>query len=280
MAQYIPLISISLLHTFFNRPADFNINMMPTVNSQKIISNCDLLFTYSNKIATISYNKQFSAALLEYAKDNEAIFLKVITTDSKFYTYTDINHKHNSTLYFETSTNAKKQKQGFLSESEFISNKDSIEINDSKLQGILDKKDHITPPVAIIKINLQSLLINNTIPDHQFTYTVTFEAKKIFWRYNLIAKNNNNFDSILIKDHTKKIDFAQKQNVILSDGSNAIQITSNASIPLLKFPNQQFSLVGIKNQIETIIINTLETPSINNITKENNRDISDIYIYF
>lgn len=279
MADYKKLVEISIYHSFFNSNECKSLSVIPAGDTKTFFHKTDLIFNTIGNKTTVHYNADFIQSLLAYKNDNIKLFFKLIKTDHSFLSYTELEPMQGKILYFDSSSTRNIEDQLYLNSAEFVTADDSKNINDKLFSNVLSREEQVKLPVGVICINLSDLFLNDILTDNKNHYAIQFKTRQTYWRYNIIQRNNNPFDNLIIKDNRQNIEFSGNESVKLSNGHQANRIISTQPIPYYQYQDQQFDLVGIKDNQETILMKQLETPDIKNFSKENNKRISELYIY-
>lgn len=281
MAGYKRLFDISLNHSFFNQNECSRLSFVPTTHTKSFLHKADLIFHCSESRMSVSYNTGFTGSLVAYKADDIDLIFKIKSSDPFFYNYTDLEHGHGKTLYFDSSLAHPDGENHCLSLADKVTSDDERDISDEIFRDILTRADRIIIPFGVISIGLTNLLPDGIILDHDFNnhYVIKFGARQTYWRYNVIQRNDKVFDDIIIKDSRQEIAFSGNGRTKLSNGSIANQIISNQPISLHEFSNHHFDLIGIKDNQETLLVNRLDVPDIKMINKDNDMKISELYIY-
>jgi hypothetical protein len=281
MAGYKKLFDISISHSFFNNDECARLSVVPISNTKNFFHKADLLFHRSERGISVSYNTGFTESLLAYKADDIKLIFTIKSKDPFFFNYTDLEHEHGKTLYFSSSLAHQDGDNLFLSVSDYVTADDERSISDEIFNDILTKKDRISVPVGIICIDLSNLIPDGKAMDVAYInhYTLRFNTRHTYWRYYVIQKNNIVFDDLIIKDSKQEITFSGDGKVKLSNGVLASQITSKQPISLKEFSDRHFDLIGIKDRQETILINRLDVSDIKMVAKDDNKKVSELYIY-
>ncbi|MDR3705688.1 MAG: hypothetical protein P4L28_07280 [Paludibacteraceae bacterium] len=279
MADYKKLVEISIYHSFFKNNECKNLSVIPSGDTKTVFHKTDLIFNTTGNKNTVYYNADFIESLLAYKNDDIKLFFKLIKTDHSFSACTELEPMQGKILYFDSSSTRNIEDQLYLNSSEFVTANDSKDVNDELFNNVLTRVERVKLPVGIICINLSDLILNDNLTDNKNHYAIQFKARQTYWRYNIIQTNNNPFHNLIIKDNRQNIEFSENESVKLSNGDQANRIISTQPIPHCQYQDQQFDLVGIKDNQETILMKQLETPDIKNVSKENNKRISELYIY-
>lgn len=110
-------------------------------------------------------------------------------------------------------------------------------------------------------------------------YTIRFKAQQTYWRYNVIQRNNNVFDNLIIRDTKQEVEFSVSERVKLSNGTSANQIISKQPVLLNEYSDRHFDLIGLKGNQEILLASKLDIPDIKMVAKDGNKRISDLYVY-
>lgn len=282
MAGYKKLYDINLSHLFFHDAICKNLSILPTVQTRQIFHNADLIFNVTKNGASVYFNENSTHSLKAHLDDEIEFCFKLKSNDPFFYNYTDLDHVYGNTLFFDSSKAHKLQDTLILSAGDIITSKDEVGIKDNLLKDIISREDKIAVPVGFIVVKLTDLITEHEAFDSYKPnrYSLTFKEKQTYWRYNFIKQNAIDYDVLKIQDNDQLYEFSEINRVRLSNGVIADQITSKKPISIHEFSEQNFNLIGIKDKQEKIIIKKLNAPGIMQITKENEKIISELYVYY
>lgn len=241
--------------------------------------NIGLVFKFSQNKLTIFYNESFTEAIRACSANNEFLLFYIEADDALFYTISDSLPRYGEIFFFSSAKAKRKATANILSDSEFVNVQDLVSVNDSKIFPYKKNINSRRAPLGLIKINLSDLFDDRSKLIVCNSYNLKFKARSSFWRYNIINRNNKPFDTFNITDVKSQISFSVGDLFQLSSSDCAIPLTSNKQIVMKEIPDNQFNLLGYSNKSEVLLIKNLEFPNIKNLTKEKNRDISNIYIY-
>lgn len=282
MASYKTLFNVNLQHSFFNESECRVLSFIPTNFTTRFLHNADLVIKTVKQGISVSYNTDFTKSLEAYFDDDIVFSFIIKSRDPYFYNYTDFDHVKGKSLYFNSAQTREKDDELILSNEDFVTAIDEKVIDDNVFDDILSKQDRISNPVGIVIIRLSDLITEDIIPSSYIAkkYRINFNAKSTFWRYNLIKRNDIDYDKLFIQDIEQKIKFDQKGQVSLSNGVIANQIESDQAIMLKEFSDCQLNLIGIKDKKEKILIKRLNVPDTKQYKIEQEKKISDLYVYY
>ena len=92
---------------------------------------------------------------------------------------------------------------------------------------------------GIIEISLQTSAntqFEKVLGSH---FKIRLDARKVFWTYYFVSKNNNYFKNISVFIGKDKLNFSDGEKVILPNNQTATKITSQNTIPLAKFYGEE-----------------------------------------
>jgi hypothetical protein len=281
MAGYKRLFDIYITHSFFNNEECSRLLITPISSTANLFYKADLVFNSFRGGISISYNSDFSQALLAYNEDDIQLTFKIKSNDPYFYNYTDLEHERGKTLFFDSSLARKEGDNLCLTASDFVTSADERPISDKTFINILARTDKITAPVGIINIGLSNLIPDGQVMDSDLKnrYTIKFKAQQTYWRYYIIQRNDNVFDDLIIRDSKQEVEFSVSERVKLSNGAFANRIITRQPVLLSEYSDRHFDLIGIKGNQEILLINKLDMPDIKTMAKDGNNRISDLYVY-
>lgn len=282
MGGYKRLFELRINHAYFKNEDCSVLQIIPSEQTKEFFSKTDLLLSKISNGVSISYNSDFMYALLAYQDDDITLGFTIQSVDSFFENYTESGRFRDRSLYFSSSSVIEKDGVNQLTKEEYVSDQDSLVISDPIFQEVFNKIDFITPPIGIITIHLKDIVLGMKVDDDlpSKRYLLKFKSKATYWRYNIIKRNDFDYDELTIRDNDKEITFSGKKMVSLANGEFANQIISQQPILLQEYSDYHFNLLGIKGKQERLIIKKLFYPDVKQIVVEEDKSISDLYVYY
>lgn len=282
MSAFHEIFNIQLYHSFYEDSSCYGLKIIPDKYTESILKNSKAIYRNQPNGIRISQDSGFISALKAFRDENAYLLFKVFLKDNYFYNYTDILHKQDRIFFFDSSTATKKENERILTRTDEVSEEDQVNLSSFKYSSSLSKEEINVPLFGIIKVGLKDILSENYNPEmHKpINLSIRFRAKSTYWRYNFIDSNNNQFDELYIIDNNKKVSFETFKRLTLSNGQDFGQITSSQPISHHEKSRNHFRLLGKKDKQEKLILNKLSIPNYKHLIKENNKIITETYVYY
>lgn len=281
MSTYKELFNIVMNHSYYEDSRCRAVTLLATDETKTFFYNADIITRKSGNKINFLYNTEFTPALIAGTEDKVSLKYKLSLSDLLFFNFTDIIYKKGYAFYLNPNlTNGQKDKS-LLSKNEFVSSDDLKLATDDVFHGHIRKSDPISDFIGLIEINLSDIGFSKTETNFvPISFNLNFNAKTTYWRYHIISKNDIKYDNLSIRDSLNKITFSKVKETTLSNGETAGQITSEQTIALNESTNHHFNLYGTLDKMEKLIIKNLRHPDIKNLSIEENKNISEMYVYY
>ena len=263
MSDYQTLFDIQIAHDYFVGELCACLEYIPTDTTVRIMRNTGLVMRKSNHGFWVAFDRDYRDAMqLQLAETGEGLDLvfKVYTTDPQFRTYTEpFSESTQGVLYFTnrimpSSANHKAR----LHAGKVVSTEDFLEVEAEELQGVLDRKDRLIPPVSVIRIHADQR--SNPLFDKKNnakspSFTVQFTARRTYWKY-FLQGNKADVDAFIF-DPDGRVEFDATGPDRLADGSSVLTYRSKQSIPMNERFDFRFQLKQRKNGIDKVLYKQL-----------------------
>ncbi len=278
MSAFYEIFNIRLYHSFYEDAICYGLKILPDSRTATILKNARAIFRNQPNGICVAHDSGFISALEAFRNEDTYLLFKICLIDEYFYNYTDLLHRHDKILYFDFSKATKKENEFLLSLKAEVSEEDQVDLSTLNFS----KAEKIVPPFGLIKINLKDIIEENYSPEtlNTINISIRFRSKSTFWRYKLIDTNNNQFEELYIIDNNKQVSFAAFERMTMSSGQPFAQITSSQPVSLQEKSKNHFRFVGKKDNQEKLIINKLGYPDYKHIIKENDKIITETYVYY
>ncbi len=224
------LTQVQFKHSYFSDKVFNGLAVSIDADTQRTLSNLGLLYKAFNGGFYILYDKNLANNPRERA---DVLSEKVILNftlelrDSSFYNYTAglPQQIDNSIYHFHNTLNST---SGSLHAADYVSEKDVVELSDSR-------HHFMKKPFGKI-----SLLVN---PGMSAEYQIAFEARQTYWRYILIGDYLQNLNSPAILDDQDTNIFGDHFEITLPDAKKALGFVSTDKLNLSQKPSKIYRLV-------------------------------------
>lgn len=261
VSKYRKVISVSILHSFFNDSILKYIDIKPSVKTLKLMKSYGLIFRNTNGgFVILSENdERYTGSIF-----NGSIFLefKLSFLDKYFINYTDIPFENYNIFIFENNY------------SDLLHKNSIVDINCVK------NSDEQLSAKIILKIDENYGYFGNTNidPFGPVDYKIIFNSRKITLRYNLIV-NTNNINSYYITNEDENFRLDDFKNRILNSGKNVYSLVYSKEIQCKEFYDFRFYLKKDDSFFKSFTL-PLPHPDIKNISHDltNNMFYADIFV--
>ena len=111
------------------------------------------------------------------------------------------------------------------------------------------------------------------------TFLINFDARSVFWRYNIVNKNNIIVNILSIATNNNKIKFVRQGNVNTANFPTYVFVSESA-IKTQQYGMEEFNLVISEDGDNgKKVIESCSIPSISTLKTEENRDYISTYVY-
>jgi hypothetical protein len=290
MSDYQTLFDIRIAHDYFVEGKCPCLDFVPTDKTLRILRNTGLLMRESGRGLWLAYDRERQEALqLHLAEDAEELDLvfKVYTNDPQFRTYTEpFSESIRGVLYFTNRVLSSAKTRGLtLHSGKTVSSRDLVDLEAEQLEGILERKDRLMPPVCVIRIHADKR--NNPLFDKKLNakvpcFNLRFTSRQTYWKYYL--QEDKTGEDIYIFDPEGRIEFESTGPDILANGKAVSSYRSRQSIPLQQRFDFRFQLKERRNGVEKVLYRQLPFARVNQTGKEVVAQqaiaVSEIYINF
>tara|TARA_Y100000991_G_scaffold64232_1_gene47959 strand:- start:5602 stop:6441 length:840 start_codon:yes stop_codon:yes gene_type:complete len=261
VSNYKKVISVDILHNFFNDGFIKYIDIKPSLNSIKLMKNYGLVFRKKNAgfVILSENNERFKGSIF-----NGSILLefKLSFLDKYFLNYTDIEFENYNLLVFENNY------------SNLLHKNNTVDIS------CIRSSDEKFSAKILLKIDEKYGFFGNTkLETHDSVdYKINFNSRKISLRYNLIL-NTNNINSYYITNDDETFRLDEFRNRILSSGKNVYSIVYDEKIQCKELYDFRFYLKKEDSFFKSFLL-PIAHPDVKNISHDsvNNMFYADIFV--
>ena len=261
ISNYKKVLSVDILHNFFNDSLIKYIDIKPTAITLNLLRSYGLLFR--NKAAgfvILSENdERYNGSIF-----NGTIILefKLSFLDKYFINYTDIPYQNNNKLLFENKYSELLHKDNMVDFSCIKSSDDKLH---AKILLKIDEKYGFFGKTELANVG-------------PFDYKINFNSRQILIRYNLIL-NTNNINSYYITDDDESFRLDEFVSRSLSSGKNVYSIVYSEKIQSNELYDFRFYLKKDDSFFKSFLL-PLPHPDVKNISHDsiNNMFYADIFV--
>lgn len=281
---YLPLIHLEARCEYFESGLCRDLQYVLTSASAALVRNRALLVRSTPAGVTV-----YTATRGEPAKtaaSNEALDLtfKVVTGDTGFACYAELDGRQMDTVFRFDSANATPNAADSalrLHSESWAGAADRIPVSSPELNGVLDAKERLAPPLAVVTLHLNaSDLTGATGARH---YYIAFQARRTLWKYYVLGAAQTDAE-LSIRDTEGTIEFAAAPGSPerICDNRQAVALLSKGPIALQERSNLRFQLRVNTPEGGKVLVKRLAVASPHQFAKEivNGREVavSEIYI--
>jgi hypothetical protein len=263
MSTYQEILSIHLLHEYYENGQCKNMKILPDANTQKWMTSTGVLFRQTENVGRLYIPDSFSLAdAIDEAPEDFQLRFDCISTDSLFLNFTEMPIDAIGTLVF---TN------------EFLESAEEAPI---ELTGTFHANTNPSQPVATILLDLTELeSLQENSPVH---YSVQFKSREVAWVYYIVNASDSFKADQFKLDGPESDLFNGPFPATLQNGTNAVSFDSGDN--LIPFQERSSIVLNLSdpltNQILISRLPTARPESLQSKTVEGKRKIySAIYIY-
>lgn len=284
MVAYLPLLHLEARCEYFEDGLCRNLQFALTPASAALVRNRGLLVRSTSAGITV-----YAATRGEPAKttaSNEALDLvfKVVTGDTSFACYADLDGRQMDTVFrFDSARATPDAADGALrlhSET-WATAADRIPVSAPELDGVLDARERLAPPLAVVTLHLNASDLAATTVAR--SYFIAFPARRTLWKYYVLGAPQTDAD-LSIRDADGTIEFVATPGSPerICDIRQAVALLSKGPIALQERSNHRFQLRVNTPEGGKVLVKRLAVASPHQFAKEivNGREVavSEIYI--
>jgi hypothetical protein len=267
------------------------LNFSPTDKTRSLLRNSELLYKDTVNGIQVVCDLARIEALEMYALDQDDPFsldFKVTSGDPDFKSYSEpFSGAGSELLYFDNRATTGSGNQS-ITATEFVSRQDLRPLEAAEFEGVLSRRERLTPPDFVIRIfaeNDKGSLLKHWLENPPTSYSIKFNSRKRFWKYYLLGRvvgSTAARDELYIFDPDNKVEFETVGEERLSDQSLAYTFRSRQQIPLTEHYPYRFQLRQKGRSGESTVISSLPVATIGQFGRETMADkeviVSEIYI--
>ncbi|RPF74157.1 MAG: hypothetical protein CBE49_002900 [Rickettsiales bacterium TMED289] len=261
VSNYKKVISVDILHDFFNDGFIKYIDIKPTTDSLTKMKNYGLIFRKKNAgFVILSENdKRVKGSVFN---GSIVLVFKLLFLDKYFLNYTDIEFQNYNLLVFENNYSDLLHKNNTV---DFSCIRSSDEKLSSKIFLNIDEKFGFFG-----KTKLET--------HGSVEYKINFCSRKISLRYNLIL-NTNNINSYYISDDDETFRLDEFKSRTLSSGKNVYSLVFNQKVQCKELYDFRFFLKKDDSFFKSFLL-PIAHPDVKNISHDsiNNMFYADIFV--
>lgn len=267
------------------------LDFSPTAKTRSLFDRTGLLYRKTSEGIQLVYDQSRLETLRLFAQDPSeplSFDFRVYSTDPEFRSYSEpFSTVSDEILYFD-NRRAKGASKIALSAAESVTERDFRPTGASEIEGLLNARDLLQPPVFVLRIfadsNQGSLLEQWLGPEPTF-YTIRFTSRQRYWKYYLLGRivnKNGSSDGFYIDDPDNKIEFETTGEETLAGRMRAYTFRSKQRIPITENYQYRFQLKQKGQNGETVVIPSLPFASVEKVgmdtIAEQQAIVSEIYI--
>lgn len=270
MGSYLPLFTVQVGHAYFSSGQWGGLKLVPTSDTARMMTGADILVRPTSDGMAVFYDTERARALRLYAQGSGQTLrfrFKVSSSDRSFSTYTAPTAGNGKAIpcfgnaggFINPDTGALR-----LSQDEFASDKDLRDMSELVADGLLDQADLRSPPDFVLALSIKPPQ-DDGVPgtaDKQSFYC-NFAARSSLWRYFVMGNLGGNSPAIVDPDN--RVEFEQREDVLLVGNRPARVFRSKDAIPLQEMPTCRFQLKAQGNGSARVLIKRLPAASKNRL---------------
>ncbi len=250
MSRFAPLFRVDVGHSFFADGFSRGTDLLPDGPSRALMQRAGLVARMGPGRLEVFYDVGMLRTLELFSSDPEEPFrldLRLITRDPSFWDYTEGGPFRDNILAFDSRSASTDPQDGTLrlSKEEVVSAPDLVSLASDRVAGMLEGRDLVAPPVALVRVELaDGSGVFRVPPDSGggWVYTLRFAARRTYWRYLLLGRLAGNGATILDPDGVAQFEWVGEE--ILPGDRKASSFRSTTRIPLEEFSSRRFQLRG------------------------------------
>jgi len=278
--NYKPLFKIEFLHSFFRENKCLCLSVNPVAKTERLLRKSNIIIrrNYNQVHYLYNHNELDKIKAILEDEENKFLWLRIFSIDKYFRNYTNLDTNNNTKIIFSVLPD-ELNNENILE----VKKANYKNINDELFSDILDKKDKLIRPIAVLKMNIKDIFEQILQKSTPVNIYISFEARKTYWTYFIILKNVSSERKIKIVDIKGEVNFSEAEKVTLIDGKEAVKIVSEKSVELQEYSEKHFQLVVNGMVDERIFEKRLPVAGVSQIfpeTKNGEEKIySDIFYY-
>jgi hypothetical protein len=288
MGTYLPLFSIFVEHSFFTIGLCNVLVFRPSSSTVSLVKSVGLMLRYLPNGIRVFYDQDMKHVLKMFLEDNQnrlSLVFKVKSRDRYFQNYTDSTGNNHEHIAYLSNENHKKDQTGrvCLHKGEYVNGDLYIPMNSSLLEGVFDRSENVSPPLFVIRINVQSWLngesdIANIGYEQQFFFRL--RERKTFWKYYILGHSTS--EELHITDLDRRVEFEALGEKLLPHNEWVKIFRSTTAIALSDRPMHRFQLHENTLGVGRVVVKRLPAASGEQICLEEvngtNAIVSEIYV--
>lgn len=291
MSFYRTLFSVAVEHGYYLGGACPCLDYSPTAKTRSLLDNAGLLYRQTADGIQIVYDQSRLEALQLSAQDAAeplCFDFRVYSSDPEFRSYSEpFSARSDEILYFD-NRKAKGSGRITLSTSESVSEQDFRPASSSELEGLIGAKDHLQPPVFVLRIfaeSAQGSLLQQWLEPEPTVYSIRFNSRQRYWKYYLLGRmvsKNGSSDGFYVEDPDNEVEFESTGEETLDGRKRAYTFRSKQRIPITESYRYRFQLKQKGQNGGTVVIPSLPFASVKQVgmdtVAEQPAMVSEIYI--
>ena len=248
MSRFAPLFRVEVGHSFFSRGLCKVVDLALDGPSRALVQRAGLVARMGPGRLEVFYDMEMLRTLELFSSDPEEPFrldLRLTTRDPSFWDYTEGGPPRDSILAFDSRSASPDPQDGTLrlSKEEVVSAEDGLPVVSARLAGLLEGRDLIAPPAALLRVRLADEDGAFLVPPPSgggWVYALRFAARRTYWRYLLLGRLAGSGTTILDPDGVAQFEWVGEE--ILPGDRKASSFRSTTRIPLEEFSSRRFQL--------------------------------------
>jgi len=249
MRAYRKLVTVELTHEYYpsGKLTEKDLKLFVLPDTRKILDNYRLILRQSeNTFEIIQECVKDDKGIEAFVKiDSQLNFNFVLKQQNKqFFNFTETKYPdmRREVFYFTNFRKSEIKEKGTLAKAEKISSADLIKIADLEDQSVVK----MGGVIAQISISINEL-INKTIESEKpFEYSLSFDARLVFWQYRILKKYNSINKTVIVDDlklikfnEIKELSAEEEEKVFVSDKKMALKLVNNNIFKLISSNGRQ-----------------------------------------